>query len=263
MTTPHRLRLSANLKWLFTELPFLDRFAAAAKAGFTAVEIASPYDFSEHELLGRLEDSGLQAVLINTPSIPNTLGSNGIACHPDKLPLFREQTENAIQYANALGAKLIHLMAGIRPPGVAMDTACATYLENVAWAAQLAESAGVTLLLEAVNRRDVPDFFLGTLEDGLQVIEEVGSPHVRLLFDVYHCQVTQGDVTRRFDKLLPQIAHVQVADVPLRSEPGTGELRYDFIFDHIRNSGYAGWIGCEYRPLKGTELGLSWRAMLD
>jgi hydroxypyruvate isomerase len=263
MTTQHRLRLSANLKWLFTELPFLDRIAAAAKAGFKAVEIASPYDFTEQVLRQRLADYGLQAVLINTPSIPGTTGSNGVACHPDKTALFREQTEDAVRYANALDAKLIHLMAGIQPAEVDTDAARATYLENVAWAAKLAESAGVTLLLEAVNRRDVPGFFLGTLEEGLQVIEAVGSPNVRLLFDVYHCQVSQGDVTRRFDTLLPWIAHIQVADVPLRSEPGTGELRYEFIFDHIRDSGYGGWVGCEYRPLNGTEQGLGWRSMID
>jgi hydroxypyruvate isomerase len=264
MSPREGLRFSANLKWLFTELPFLDRFEAAAASGFTAVEIAAPYDFSEGELRHRLQDNGLQAVLINTPgTAPGTPTSNGVACHADKKALFREQIESAVQYASALGTGIIHVMAGILPKDADLDEARATYLENMAWAARVAESADVTLVLEAVNRRDVPGFFLASLEEGLEVIEQVGSKHVRLLFDYYHCQVSQGDVTRRFERLQPWIAHVQVADAPLRSEPGTGEMRYEFIFDHLRRSGYDGWVGCEYRPLDGTVKGLRWRAMLD
>jgi hydroxypyruvate isomerase len=253
------LRFCANLKWLFTERPFLERLEAAAKAGFSAVEYASPYDFDVKTQRRLLDDLGLKLILINTPAgAPGTPTSSGNASHPDAIDAFRAETMKAIEYADLLGSTLIHLMAGIVPPGVSRESARDTYIENVAWAAGMAAKSDVKLVLEAVNQRDVPGFFLRTLEEAEEVITLVGSTHVGLLFDVYHCQVSQGDLAMRMRRLMPSIAHIQVADPPYRSEPGTGEIAWPFVFDQITELGYRGWIGCEYRPTGVTEAGLDW-----
>ena len=253
-------RLCANLKWLFTEHAFLKRFELAARAGFQAVEYASPYEHSPSEILGQLRDHNLSQVLFNTPAgDPARGGGSGLACVPGRVDEFRDGVKLALDYAAALDCKLVHMMAGIQPSDVTYDTALALYSANLAWAAEHAASAGVRLVLEPINQHDVPGFFLRTQEQAASVIKAIGQERVGLQFDIYHCQVAQGDVTRRMATLMPVIAHMQIADVPGRNEPGTGELAWDFIFRRIDELGYRGWVGCEYRPLEDTAKGLGWR----
>jgi len=185
-------------------------------------------------------------------------GRNGWACIPDRVQEFRTGLLEALEYAVALDAGLVHVLGGIRPADVSRDHAFATYVGNIAWAAEQAASAGVRLVLEAINQRDAPGFVLDSVEQTADVVRAVGGDHVGVLFDVYHCQVTEGDLTTRFRELFPHIAHVQVADVPARTEPGTGEIAWAFVLGAIRALGYDGWIGCEYRPANGTVPGLSW-----
>jgi hydroxypyruvate isomerase len=254
-----RLRFDANLKWLFTEVPFLERFDEAAKAGFTAVEYAAPYDYSAGELRRRLDDAGLHQILINTPSGPDGSPTrNGAACVPGAEREFREGVVKALDYATELGAPLVHLMAGVRPAEVDEDRSFATLVLNVGWAAEQARTCGVRLVLEAINKRDVPGFGLASMEAAATVAEVVGNDAVSVLFDIYHAQVDRGDLALRLDALLPCVGHIQVADNPGRHEPGTGEIAYPFIFEKIADSGYPGWIGCEYAPLGDTLQGLGW-----
>lgn len=260
MIQNNKTRFCANLKWLFTEQPFLDRFAAASKAGFEAVEYASPYEYSATELRSRLHDNGLKQVLINTPvGAPGTVTASGSACLKGYEEQSRTGLKRAFEYASALDCPLVHLMAGILPQGEDRADAFKRYVDHVAWAAELARDAKIKLVLEALNQRDVPGFIVQTQEQSASVVQTVGSEHVGLLFDIYHCQVSQGDIATRLKALMPLIAHVQVADPPLRSEPGLGEVNWDYVFRHLLELGYDGWIGCEYRPLNGTEAGLGWR----
>ncbi|MGI4840601.1 MAG: hydroxypyruvate isomerase family protein [Janthinobacterium lividum] len=252
------LPLSANLKWLFTEWAFEERFAAAAAAGFTAVEYASPYEYSTARLRALLQESGLRQVLINSPSYAGAGHGSGIACHPDKIGLFREGFENALQYANDLSCPFIHLLGGIKPADCSREHALDIYAENVAWAAHLAARSGRKVLIEAINQRDAPGFILHTLEQAVTLISAIGDKGLGLLFDVYHCQVQQGDITTHLTRCLPWIDHIQIADVPLRNEPGTGEIAWQFLLRHIETLGYRGHIGCEYRPAVSTLEGLKW-----
>ena len=254
------LRLDANLKWLFTELPFEERFDAAASAGFGAVEFASPYEYKANELVRRLADAGLEQVLINTAAgAAGSPGRSGFACIPDLVAEFRDGIDSALEYATALGADYIHVMGGIRPPGIPWESAFATFVTNLAWAAERAAGTGVTLLLEAQNQRDAPGFVLDSVEQAASVIQAVDHASLALMFDVYHCQVAGGDVLTRMRALYPLVRHVQIADPPSRTEPGTGELNWDAVFAELRDLGYAGWIGCEYRPANATVPGLAWR----
>jgi hydroxypyruvate isomerase len=254
-------RLCANLKWLFTERSFLERFDAAARAGFTAVEYASPYEHPAAEIRARLRACSLKQILFNTPpGDPARGGGSGLACVPGHREEFRDGVKKALDYAADLDCSLVHLMAGIQPREVTYDTAAGVYGANLAWAAELAASAGVRLALEAINQRDVPGFFLRTQEQGVSAIEAVGRERAGLQFDIYHCQVAQGDVTRRMATLMPFIAHMQLADAPGRNEPGTGEIAWDYVFRRIDELDYPGWVGCEYRPAKDTESGLNWRS---
>jgi hydroxypyruvate isomerase len=260
MTQNIKTRFCANLKWLFTEQPFLDRFAAASKAGFEAVEYASPYEYPATELRSRLNDNGLKQVLINTPvGAPGTATASGSACLKGYEEQSRTDLKRAFEYASALDCPLVHLMAGILPQGEDRDEAFKRYVDHVAWAAELAHDANIKLVLEALNQRDVPGFIIQTQEQSASVVQTVGSEHVGLLFDIYHCQVSQGDIATRLKALMPLIAHVQVADPPLRCEPGLGEINWDYVFKQLLELGYDGWIGCEYRPFNGTEAGLGWR----
>jgi hydroxypyruvate isomerase len=247
-------RFCANVKWLFTELPFLERFDAAARAGFRAVEYASPYEYPAEEIRARLRACDLQQILFNTPAG----GGSGMACIPDRREEFRDGVRRALDYAADLDCHLVHMMAGIQPPDLNRDTAAAAYAMNLAWAAEQAQAAQVKLVLEPINQRDVPGFFLRTQEEGAAMIAAVGSDRVGLQFDIYHCQVAQGDVTRRVETLMPVIAHMQLADVPGRNEPGTGEIAWDYVLSRIDALGYSGWIGCEYRPSTETTQSLSW-----
>lgn len=257
------LRFCANLKWLFTELPFERRFEAAAQSGFSAVEFASPYEFRAGLLADLLAENGLRQILINTPvGPPGSPTRSGAACLPGQVGAFQDGVRRALDYATALGSPLLHVMAGVRPAEVSVAAASAVYQSNIAWAVEQAAAAGVRVVLEAINQRDVPGYFLACQEQARDTASSVGSTDVGLLFDVYHCQVSQGDVTTRLKDLMPWVAHIQVADPPTRSEPGTGELGWRFLFEQLRLLGYRGWIGCEYRPLTTTLSGLGWRQAL-
>lgn len=253
------LRFDANLKWLFTELPFEERFDAAAAAGFTAVEYANPYLFSPRDLRKRLEDAGLSQIVINTPvDGPGTPGRSGVANQPDRVKSFRAGFDSALEYAVALDSDFIHLMAGVRPEGLSSDRAFAQFTTNVAWAADRVKGSGVRIVLEAQNLTDSPRYTIETQARAAAVVEAVGSDDVGLMLDVYHVQMQEGGVVAKLTEFLPRAFHVQVADPPTRTEPGTGELAWDTVFSTIRTSGYSGWIGCEYRPAAGTITGLGW-----
>ena len=252
-------RLCANIGFLFAEKPFLDRFEAAARAGFTAVEFASPYEYAATELRDRLRANGLTQVLINSPAGNRAAGERGFACLPNRVDTFRDSVEQALDYAIALDCKLIHLMAGMPPADLAYDTALALYAVNLAWAAERAMAQGIRLTIEPLNPRDNPGYLLSTQEQGAAIVAAIGRDRIGLQFDIYHCQTAQGDVTRRFEKLLPFIDHMQLADVPGRHEPGTGEIGWEYVFRRIDELGYQGWIGCEYAPLGDTAEGLAWR----
>jgi hydroxypyruvate isomerase len=253
-------KLCANLKWLFTELPFLERFDAAARAGFTAVEYASPYEHSAAEVRSLLKACSLTQVLFNTPAgDPAEGGGSGFACIPGRQAKFREGLMRALEYAAGLDCHLVHVMAGIQPRDVSDEVASAVYASNIFWAVEAAKGSDIKLVLESINQHDVPGFFLRSQEQGAAMVEAVGRDRLGLQFDIYHCQVAQGDVTRRIEKLMPVIAHMQLADAPNRNEPGTGEIAWDYVFRRVDELDYRGWIGCEYRPLTETVAGLVWR----
>lgn len=253
------LKFSANLKWLFTELPVEQRYDAAAAAGFKAAEFAWPYDYPLSLFQGLLRNSGMQQVLINTPvGKAGTVKASGQACHPDSQDVFRADIHKALTYADGMGCNTIHLQAGIRQPDVSVETAYATLVENVRWAAEQAQKSGIQLVLEAINPHDIPDFILHTQAQSLAVIRDTGVSNVKLLFDVYHVQRSEGDVTARMHELFPHIGHVQVADSPGRNEPGTGELNWAYLFAELTSLNYQGWVGCEYRPATNTTDGLGW-----
>lgn len=253
-------RLAANLTMMFNEVPFLDRFERAAKAGFTAVEYLFPYEFLAPDIAARLKANGLAQVLFNAPPGNWAAGERGLAAVPGREAEFREGFLSALDYAAALDCRQVHAMAGILPPGIAPLTAASVYAANLAWAAEQAGKAGVKILLEPINHRDMPGYFLNTTRQAAEIIAGLGSEHIGLQFDLYHCQITEGDVTKRMAALLPLIPHMQIADVPDRHEPGTGEIGWEYVFRRMDALGYAGFVGCEYRPAGATEAGLAWRA---
>ncbi len=253
------LRLAANLSMMFNEVPFLDRFDAAAKAGFEAVEFLFPYDHPAAEIRRRLDDAGLRQVLFNMPPGNWAGGERGTASLPGRGQEFRDGVKQALDYAGALECGLVHCMAGIAPPGVPQGTAMALYVANLAWAAEQASRQKVKIVIEPINHRDMPGFVLNTMAQGADVVNAIGFDKIGLQFDIYHCQVTEGDVTKRIETLLPIIAHMQLADVPGRNEPGTGEIGWEFVLGRIDALGYGGWVGCEYRPAGDTIEGLAWR----
>jgi hydroxypyruvate isomerase len=252
-------RFAANLSMMFNELPFLDRFAAAARAGFQGVEFLFPYEHPAGEIRKRLNNAGLKQVLFNTPPGDWAKGERGIAALPGRQQQFRDNVKLALDYAHALDCRLLHCMAGIIPPEVPHVTAGAVYAANLAWAAEQAGPAGVKLVIEPINHRDMPGYFLNTQAQGAAVVEALGRDRLGLQFDVYHVQITEGDITRRMEEYLPVIAHVQIADVPARNEPGTGEIGWGYVFRRMDELGYRGWVGCEYRPAGETTAGLTWR----
>jgi hydroxypyruvate isomerase len=252
-------RFAANLSMMFNELPFMDRFAAAAKAGFKGVEFLFPYEHPAAEIRKRLNDSGLTLALFNMPPGDWSKGERGLASLPGRQGEFREGVKQALDYAGALGGKLVHCMAGIVPSGVQQVTAASLYAANLAWAAEHAMAAGVKLVIEPINHRDMPGYFLNTQAQGAAVVDAIGRDRLGLQFDVYHVQTTEGDITKRMEQYIPVIAHMQIADVPARNEPGTGEIGWAFVFRRIDELGYRGWVGCEYRPAGETLAGLGWR----
>ena len=252
-------RFAANLGFLFTELPFLDRFEAAARAGFKGVEFASPYEYPAAELRSRLDAAGLTQVLINSPAGNRAAGERGFACLPGREADFRDGVTEALDYAVALGCPCIHVMAGVPPKDLARDTSLALYAANLAWAGEKGLAAGVKLVIEPLNQRDAPGYLLNRQEQGAAIAAAIGRDRLGLQFDIYHCQTAQGDLTTRLANLMPSIDHMQLADVPGRHEPGTGEIGWEFVFRRIDELGYRGWIGCEYNPEGDTVEGLAWR----
>lgn len=253
------LRFDANLKWLFTEVPFVQRFDAAARAGFTAVEYATPYGHPARQLRRFLDEAGLEQVLINTPmGSPGSPTQSGYACLPELVGEYRDGVLLGLEYATTLGSPFLHVVGGIVPTGVTRERAFARYVANIAWAAEQARGTGIRLLLEAQNTRDAPGFVLTSQAQAAAVVEAVGSDVTGLLLDFYHAQVEEGDLVRTFETHRNITLHLQVGDVPDRHEPGTGEIAYANLFRIIESSGYAGWIGCEYQPASVTEAGLTW-----
>ena len=252
-------RFAANLSMMFNEVPFLDRFAAAARAGFKAVEFLFPYEHPAAEIRRRLTDHGLAQALFNAPPGDWGGGERGIASLPGRQREFRDGIARALDYAAALDCPLVHVMAGIPAGDVPPVTAAAVYAANLAWAAEQAQAAGKRLLIEPINHRDMPGFHLHTMAQGAAIVAAIGADRLGLQFDVYHCQVTEGDVSKRLERFMPVIGHIQIADVPARNEPGTGELGWDWLFRRIDALGYTGWVGCEYRPAGETVAGLGWR----
>ncbi len=251
-------RFAANLSMMFTEVGFLDRFDAASRAGFRGVEFLFPYEHPAAEIRRRLDAGGLTQALFNMPPGDWAKGERGIACLPGRQGAFREGVKRALDYAAALDCKLVHCMAGLVPAGLSLVTAGAVYAANLAWAAEQASAAGVKLVIEPINHRDMPGYFLNTQAQGAAIVDAIGREKLGLQFDVYHVQVTEGDITKRMEQFMPVIAHMQIADVPARNEPGTGEIGWPFVFARMDALGYQGWVGCEYRPAGATEAGLGW-----
>ena len=255
-------RFTANLSMLFTEVPLLERFGAAARAGFSAVEVQFPYEASTEAIRAELDRHGLTLVLHNLPAGNWAAGERGIACHPDRVEEFRSGVDKAITYAQALGVKKINCLAGIQPSGVSAAQARATLVDNLRYAAQKLGEQGIDLLVEAVNTFDIPGFFVSTTAQTLSILDEVGAPNAYVQYDIYHMQRMEGELGGTLQRQLARIGHVQIADNPGRNEPGTGEINYGFLFAHLDRIGYTGWIGCEYKPATTTEAGLGWRQRL-
>lgn len=247
-------RFAANLTMMFNEVPFLDRFEAAAKAGFKGIEILFPYEYPVEEIAARLKANGLQLVLFNAPPGDWNKGERGLAALPGREAEFEATLRQALEYAKALGCPRVHVMAGLVHQGASR----ASYVGNLKKAAPIARDHGVELLIEPINTRDIPGFFLNRTSDARAVIYEVGEPNLRLQFDIYHRQVMEGDVATAIREYASLTRHYQLANPPDRGEPDEGELNYAWLFRLIDETGFDGWIGCEYRPRRGTVEGLKW-----
>ena len=276
-------RFAANLSLLYTELPFLDRFEAAARDGFEAVEYLFPYAFDLAELLARLKANGLQQVLFNAPpggtDAPGidaawAAGARGTASVPGREAEFRAGVQLALRYADVLDCPRIHCMAGLLSESAAgadqASAARSVYVSNLRWAASEAAKSGRTILIEPINPRDMPRFFLNRQDDAHAVVQEVGASNLKVQMDLYHCQIVEGDVAMKLRQYLPtgRVGHLQIAGVPERHEPDVGELNCAYLFEVIdevaAQCGWQGWVGCEYRPRMGAEpggtsRGLGWR----
>ena len=253
-------KFAANLTMLFNEVDFLDRFAAAAKAGFRGVEYLFPYAFPKDVLAEQLAEHGLTQVLHNLPAGDWAKGERGVACIPGREGEFRDGVGLAISYAKALGCRQLNCLVGVAPKDVEAVVLRATLVSNLRYAARELESAGVRLLVEPVNTYDIPGFYLSRTDQALALLSEVGERNLWLQYDIYHMQRTEGELAATIAKHLDRIKHIQLADNPGRNEPGTGEINYDFLFGRIDQLGYDGWIGCEYKPKTTTLEGLGWLA---
>jgi hydroxypyruvate isomerase len=251
-------KLAANVSTLFKELAFLDRFAAAAKAGFRAVEYQYPYECRSQDVAARASEAGVEVVLHNMPRGDAGPGEFGTACVPGLERRFRDDLERAIEYARAAQCKRLHCMAGVVPPGLDRRAVHATYIENLKFAAQRLGREGMQVLIEPLSAGTVAGCFLTGSAQAAQIIEEAGAANVFLQYDLFHMQMMEGNLAATLERLLPCIGHLQLADVPGRHEPGTGEINFDFILGHVDRIGYSGWIGCEYNPAGDTVEGLKW-----
>jgi hydroxypyruvate isomerase len=256
-------RFAANLTMMYTEHSFLDRFAAAARDGFTAVEFLFPYEFPASTVASVLNENGLIQVLFNAPPGDWKLGERGCAALPGREAEFREGFLRALEYARILKCPRVHAMAGIAPPGAERARLRDTYVANLAWAAEQAEAEGIEVLIEPIAQRNMPGYFLNRQEEGHAIAAATRKPNLKILMDLFHCQVAEGDLAMKIRQYLQdpkqtRVGHFQIASVPERHEPGSGEVNYDYLFDLIDTLGYEGWIGCEYAPKAGTSEGLDW-----
>jgi len=258
-------RFAANLAMMYQEHSFPDRFAAASRDGFTAVEYLFPYEYPAATLAALLKEHGLRQVLFNSPPGDWKAGERGIAALPGREQEFRDGFLRALEYAGALSCPRIHAMAGLIADQNRVDSRsyAATYLDNLSWAAEKAQKAGIDLLIEPIAQRNIPGFFLNRQDEAHAYVAEVGAPNLKILMDLFHCQVEEGDLAIRIRKYLAdpkqtRVGHFQIAGVPERHEPDTGEVNYEYLFELIDELGYEGWIGCEYIPAKATSAGLGW-----
>ncbi len=262
-------RFAANLSMLYNEHEFLDRFTAAAQDGFQGVEFLFPYAYDAHELRQRLNDNGLTQVLFNASPGQWDAGQRGLACLIDQVDEFQSSIRQALTYADTLGCTRIHVMAGIAPQGFEAQAIEATYCSNIAWAAEQARASGCDVLIEPINTRDMPGYFLNYQAQAHRIVERIGASNVKVQMDLYHCQIMEGDLASKIRQYLPtgRVGHFQIAGVPMRHEPDLGELNPPYLFDVIDEvsaaCGWNGWIGCEYRPSRGavpngTRDGLGW-----
>ncbi|MDX3985135.1 MAG: hydroxypyruvate isomerase family protein [Achromobacter sp.] len=251
-------RLAANLTMMYTEHPFLDRFAAAASDGFQGVEFLFPYDYAAADIQARLRDYGLTQALFNAPPGDWAAGERGIASLPGREDEFLRGLDQALEYAAQLGNRSLHVMAGLIRPEQDRAAHREVYVNNLAHAARIAATAGITVVIEPINTRDIPGFFLNRQDDAQAICKEVGADNLKVQFDCYHCQIVEGDIAKKLERDMAGIGHIQIAGVPDRHEPDVGELNYPYLFDRIDALGYTGWIGCEYRPKAGTRAGLGW-----
>ena len=255
-------KFAANLTMLYTELPFLDRFEAAAKSGFKGVEFLFPYAHGAEHIRDKALQAGVQIVLHNLPAGDWDAGERGIACLPERVAEFRDGVAKAIDYAKVLGVTQVNCLAGKAPAGADPAALRSTFVDNLRFAAEQLKPHGIRLLIEPINTYDIPGFYLNRTAQALSIMDEVGSDNLFLQYDIYHMQRTEGELAATMQKHLARIGHLQLADNPGRNEPGTGEINYSFLFQHIDAIGYTGWIGCEYKPKTTTTAGLSWLSAL-
>ena len=251
-------RFAANLTMMFNEVPFLDRFRAASSAGFQAVEFLFPFEHSPHEIAERLTEYRLHNVLFNMPPGNWSAGERGLTSLPGREAEFAAGVEKSLMYAEALGTPAIHAMAGLIPKGGSPEEYRATYIRNLKYAAEKLAQRNKILLIEPINTRDIPGYFLNRQDQAHAIREEVGADNLKVQMDLYHAQIVEGDLAVKLRRYVAHIGHIQAAGVPERNEPNTGEINYEYIFGLLDELGYPGWIGCEYRPAEGTLAGLSW-----
>lgn len=252
------LNFAANLTMMFNELPFIERFAAASAAGFRAVEFLSPYAYEAGDITATLKKYNLKTVLFNAGIGAWNRGDRGISALPGRENEFQASMNESIEYARALGCPNLHVMAGLVDATEDMSAHRSTYVRNLRIAAAMAQAHGITLLIEPINHRDMPGYFLNRLEQALGVVREVDAPNLKIQLDFYHAQITEGDLATKLRRYLPEVGHIQIAGVPGRHEPNIGEINYPYLFSLLGELGYTGWIGCEYRPLGDTAEGLGW-----
>ncbi|MGR7922934.1 2-oxo-tetronate isomerase [Zobellella denitrificans] len=253
-------RFAANLSMMFTEVPFMARFQAARAAGFRAVEYLFPYAEDKDAIAAELKRQGLTQALFNMPPGDWEAGERGLASLPGREAEFRAGVATALAYAEALGCTQLHAMAGLCQPGLSREQQQATYVANIRYAADQAAPKGILVLIEPINSRDMPGYFLSTQVQAEALLAAIDRPNVRIQLDLYHCQIMEGDLTRTIDRLWGKFSHIQIASVPERHEPDQGEVNYPWLFDYLDAKGYDGFLGCEYRPRGQTEAGLGWFA---
>jgi len=257
-------RFAANLSMMYNEHAFLDRFAAAARDGFKAIEFLFPYEFRAGELKARLDAHALTQALFNAPPGDWSGGERGLASLPGREDEFRRSVDTAFEYARVLGNRKLHVMAGLIGSDQSRDRHRDVYLKNLAYAARAAQAEQITVVIEPINTRDIPGYFLNRQDDAQAICAEVGAPNLQVQFDCYHCQIVEGDLAMKLRRDMAGIGHIQIAGVPERHEPDIGEINYPYLFELIDSLGYDGYIGCEYRPRAGTSAGLGWlRPYLD